>query len=90
MLYPFANISANYSRSSTEVLYGQTFENNLSRLVTHKIHTNGDTFRAKIFISKGFDWKKLAMELHGLYANKKLCQIEARTGSTQSFGRGEY
>ncbi len=71
----FANISANYSRSSTEVLYGQTFENNLSRLVTHKIHTNGDTFRAKIFISKGFDWKKLAMELHGLYANKNYARL---------------
>lgn len=71
----FANINASYNRSSTEVLYGQTFENSLSRLVTHKIHTNGDSFRAKVFVSKGFDWKKLTMELHGLYANRNYARL---------------
>jgi hypothetical protein len=73
----FCGLSASYYRIYPKILYGRSFEGILSKTITEEVSGSGDNLSVGFNVSKGFDWKRMKVELNGnLRQGKNLLLIQ--------------
>ncbi len=59
----FTNLEVRYSRYLNEVMYAQSFEGSLMKISSVELENRGDYLSVTARASKGFDWKKLSINI---------------------------
>lgn len=71
----FADVNLLYIRSISDMLYGQTFDGELSRTISRRVHHHGDIYRVKTNVGKGLDWRKTVLKLQGMWQERSFVRL---------------